>query len=93
VATSPIRIRDEDKGQLERLRREITAATGTRLPQQDVVGKALEFALRHRERFLVEAAWKPLTAAEIRRWSAKTHALGAWSIDEIDDIVYGNEAP
>jgi hypothetical protein len=92
MATSPVRIRDEDKAQLERLRREMLAATGDRPTQQEAVGKALEFALRHRDQFVAEATWTPLTPREFRKWVAmveEDEGFEAVPADEIDDVVYG----
>lgn len=53
---------------------------------------AIEFALRHLDEFLRETTWKPLTEAEIQKILAKAQPLGKWSVDDIDDIVYGDDA-
>jgi hypothetical protein len=92
VATSPVRIGDEEKLQLERLRREVTAATGERPSQQEVLGDAIGFALRHRDQFLIEAAWRPLTDEEIRAWEQAARKERGWKAvraEDIDDVVYG----
>lgn len=92
VATTPVRIRDEDKAQLERLRREMLAATGEKPTQQAAVGNAIDFALRHRDMFVAESTWKPLTSSEFRKWVKiveEDEGFEAVPADEIDDIVYG----
>ncbi|MBI4392691.1 MAG: hypothetical protein HY556_02690 [Euryarchaeota archaeon] len=92
MATSPVRIREEDKAQLERLRREILAAEGERPTQQETIAKIIEFAVRHRDQFVAEATWTPLTPREFRKWVALVEAgqgFEAVSPAEIDDIVYG----
>lgn len=89
MATSPVRIRDEDKEHLERLRRDIAATTGRKPSQQETLGKTLDFALRHRDAFLAEAAWKPLRPADVAFWRRQAEHLGAWASGDIDAIVYG----
>lgn len=85
----PVRIRDKDKAQLEKLRSDLAVATGTQPTQQDALGKIVDFAARHRARFLAETGWKPFSPDEIRRWAAQAEDLGDWSVDQIDEIVYG----
>jgi hypothetical protein len=92
MATSPVRIRDEDKAQLERLRRELLAATGEKPTQQEAVGRAIEFALRHRDQFVAETTWKPLTPREFRKWVSiveEDPGFEAVPPSDIDDVVYG----
>ncbi|HEV8360968.1 MAG TPA: hypothetical protein VGR28_10990 [Candidatus Thermoplasmatota archaeon] len=92
MATSPVRIRDEDKAQLERLRQAMLAATGEKPTQQEAMGKALEFALRHRDRFVAEATWTPLTRQQFRKWVAlveEDEGFEAVPAEQIDDVVYG----
>lgn len=94
MATSPVRIRDEDKAALERLRREVAAATGEKPTQQDIAGKAFAFALRHRDEFVAEEVGRPWTEAEWRKLEADIRRLGGWdpvAPEDIDDIVYGDE--
>lgn len=92
MATSPVRIDDEDKAQLERLRREYAAASGERPNQQELLGRAIGFALRHKDEFLVESAWRPLTEDEIRAWMAEPRRSRGWkpvAPEDIDEMVYG----
>lgn len=89
VASTPIRIRDEDKLRLERLQAEISRVSGKKPSQQEVVGRAVEFATRHKAAFLDEAAWTPPPLPQARRWLAQAQDLGAWTTADIDDIVYG----
>lgn len=93
MATSPVRMRDEDKAQLERLRRELSGVTGEKQTQQEVLGKAIAFALRHRDQFVAETTWKPLTPQQFRRWVElveEGEGFEAVPPDQIDDIVYGD---
>lgn len=94
VATSPVRIRDDDKRLLERLRREIEKATGEKPTQQDVAGKAFEFALRHRDQFVAEAVWEPVSPKDLRKWLARideSEGFDAVPASQIDAIVYGDK--
>ncbi|MGQ0535288.1 MAG: hypothetical protein ACT4PT_04370 [Methanobacteriota archaeon] len=93
MATSPVRIGDEHKAELERLRDAVAGATGTRASQQDVLGAAIEFALRHRDEFVTETAWRPLSEEEIRGWRERVAKMRGWKAvrpEDIDDVVYGN---
>jgi hypothetical protein len=93
VASSPIRIRDEDKARLQQLQHALARVVGKKPSQQEVVGRAVEFALKNREAFLAEAEWKPLSRAQIKKWLQvfeKADDLGPWSTGDIDDIVYGD---
>lgn len=90
--TSPVRIDDTHKRALQQLRHEVARASGTQPSQQEVLGMSIEFALRHRDEFIRETTWKPLTETEIQAILAKAQPLGKWSVDDIDDIVYGDEA-
>lgn len=92
MSTSPVRIRRDDKEQLERLQEAIAAASGEKPTQQETLHKALTFIARHRDAFLAEASWTPLSAEDVERWTSKTHDLGDWTTNEIDDIVYGEDA-
>jgi hypothetical protein len=92
VASAPIRIRDEDKARLERLQHALSRISGRKPSQQDVVGRAVEFAARHKEAFLSESAWTPPPPAVARKWLAQAEDLGDWSSADIDAIVYGDGA-
>lgn len=92
MASSPIRIRDEDKARLERLQHALARVSGKKPSQQEVVGRAVDFALNHRDAFLKEAAWTPPSPAAARRWLTLAEDLGDWSVDDIDDILYGDAA-
>lgn len=92
MATRPVRIRGGDKAVLERLRREVLDATGEKPTQQEALGAALPFALRHRGDLVAEATWQPLAAKQSRAWVAEVEAdegFEAVPPDRIDDVVYG----
>lgn len=92
MATTPVRIRDDDKAQLEQLRRAMQAATGERPTQQEALGRAIEFALRNKGQFVSEGTWKPLTPKQFRHWVASVEKSAGWKAarpHEIDDVVYG----
>lgn len=92
MASTPIRIRDEDKARLERLQNALSRIAGKKPSQQEVVGRAVEFATRHKATFLTEAAWVAPSATMARRWLAKAEDLGDWSSEDIDTIVYSEGA-
>lgn len=90
--TSSIRIREHDKERIEQLLEEITRATGSRPTQQETIERVVDFVSGHRDAFVAGSSWRPLDADEIDHWLSKGHHLGAWSTEDIDDIVYGEEA-
>jgi hypothetical protein len=92
MASTPIRIRNEDKARLERLQHELSRASGKKPSQQEVIGRAVEFTMRHKDEFLREAAWAPPALGATRRWLAQAEDLGGWSAQDIDAIVYGDSA-
>lgn len=92
MASSPVRIREQDKARLEKLRQELVAASGQRPSQQEAISKVIEFASRHKEDFIGEAVWQPLDTAAIKRWlQTKSHDWGDVSHEDIDRVVYGDE--
>lgn len=89
MATSPMRVRDEDKAEFERLRETVAQAARARPTQQELFAQLLAFVTRHRDAFLREVVWQPLGPAARTAWHARASDLGSWSTAEIDDIVYG----
>ena len=87
--STTIRVDDGDKDRLRRLQEEWRRVRGEEPSQQFVVGKALDYAERHRDAFIAEASWKLLTDEERRelRRLQGPYAIGGTS--DIDDIVYG----
>lgn len=92
MASTPIRIRDEDKARLERLQQALLRVSGKKPSQQEVIGRAVDFATRHKDEFLTEVAWEPPARALARRWLAQAEDLGDWTTADIDAIVYGDDA-
>lgn len=92
MATSPVRIRDEDRRKLERLRRAVEDATGKKPTQQDVLGLAIDHAARHKDAFVAEVAWRPWSEEDLERFLAKVRESEGWETGDIDEIVYGDGA-
>ncbi|HEX9817132.1 MAG TPA: hypothetical protein VGB18_09145 [Candidatus Thermoplasmatota archaeon] len=88
--TSPVRIEENHKATLARLRHEVALASGRQPSQQEVLGQTIEFALRHRDQFLRESTWKPLPEKDIQALLGRAQPLGRWGSEDIDDIVYGS---
>lgn len=87
-----MRVRDADKAAFERLREELAQADRSRPTQQELFAKLLAFAQRHRDDFLRETVWAPLTEEQRAAWHARATDLGDWSTSDIDDIVYGERS-
>ena len=84
-----LRIRAQDKRVLLDLQESWLRLRGERPTQQDLVGKAIAYASGHRDDFLAEAAWRPLTPKEIKASHALATDMGNWSVEDgIDDVVY-----
>jgi len=87
-----VRVREEDKEKLERLRAMATVSSGRKINQERLLGALLDDALSHGESFLAESfgGSRPLSEKEFERvlslvsdWGVET------SSDEIDEVVYG----
>ena len=87
-----VRLREEDKEKLERLRAMATLSSGRKISQERLLGALLDDALSHGESFLAESfgGSRPLSEKEFERvlslvsdWGVET------SSDEIDEVLYG----
>ena len=87
-----VRVREEDKEKLERLRAMATPSSGRKISQERLLGALLDDALSHGESFLAESfgGSRPLSEKEFERvlslvsdWGVET------SSDEIDEALYG----
>ena len=87
-----MRLREEDKEKLERLRAMATLSSGRKISQERLLGALLDDALSHGESFLAESfgGSRPLSEKEFERvlslvsdWGVET------SSDEIDEVLYG----
>ena len=87
-----VRVREEDKEKLERLRAMATLSSGRKISQERLLGALLDDALSHGESFLAESfgGSRPLSEKEFERvlnlvsdWGVET------SSEEIDEVVYG----
>lgn len=88
MTSTTIRIRSQDKRLLRRLQMAVERAGGA-ASQTDLLSRAIEFAARNGERFVLEAAWTPLSDAEIKALDGLARDLGPWTVDDIDAAVYG----
>jgi hypothetical protein len=90
-----VRVRDEDKEKLERLRARATLASGQKVSQEELLGAVLDDALSHGESFLAEAFGerKPLSGKEFEKLLG---LVSDWGVEtssrEIDEILYGGPA-
>ncbi len=87
-----VRVRDEDKEKLERLRALATLSSGSKVTQEDLLGHLLDEALSRGEGFLAGAFGPklPLSDEEFQKimglvtdWGVET------SSEEIDQTLYG----
>lgn len=88
MGSTTIRIRSEDKARLRKLQRAVEGAGGKAASQTDLLAAAIGFAQRNRDRFVLEATWAPLTAAEIAAFDRLATDLGPWSAEDVDATVY-----
>ncbi len=88
---STVRVRDEDKAKLEKLRALATLTSGEKVTQEELLGALLNDALAHGESFLTEAFGEkqPVSEKEFERilglvsdWGVET------SPEEIDRVLY-----
>lgn len=88
-----VRVRDEDKGKLERLRAMVTLSAGKKVTQEELLGTLIEDALSRGEGFLSDAFGPrlPLSDMEFQKvlglisdWGVET----SW--EEIDHFLYGS---
>ncbi len=87
-----VRLREEDKEKLERLRAMATLSSGRKISQERLLGALLDDALCHGESFLAKSfgGSRRLSEKEFERvlslvsdWGVET------SSDEIDEVLYG----
>ena len=90
-----MRVRDEDKEKLERLRAMATLASGQKVSQEELLGAVLDDALSHGESFLAQTFGerKPLSGKEFEKLLS---LVSDWGVEtssrEIDQILYGRPA-
>jgi hypothetical protein len=90
-----VRVREEDKEKLERLRAMATLASGQKVSQEELLGAVLDDALSHGESFLAETFGerKPLSGKEFEKLLSLVSDWGVESSSrEIDEILYGRPA-
>ncbi len=87
-----VRVRDEDKEKLERLRAMATLTSGAKVTQEDLLGLLLDEALSRGEQFLAGAFGPKLPLSNdqfekvlglVEDWGVQT------SSEEIDQALYG----
>jgi hypothetical protein len=87
--SSTLRILPQDKMRLGRLQEAWQRLRGERPSQQDLVGKAIAYADAHRDDFLAQSAWRPLTPEQVAAAHELVTDMGPWSVaDGVDDVVY-----
>lgn len=86
---STVRVDDEGKRRIQRLQDAWHRARGERPTQGELVAEAMAYLERHREAFLAEAAWTPLSEEEIERWRSFKVASGDTGAYDVDEVVYG----
>ena len=87
-----VRVRDEDKEKLERLRALATLSSGSKVTQEDLLRHLLDDALSRGEEFLVGAFGPklPLSDDEFKKVMGLVTDWGvATSTEEIDESLYG----
>lgn len=90
---STVRIQDPAKDRLRRLQEAWHRARGERPSQQEILDKGLAYLERHRDAFLAESAWRPLTEAEIQQLEEQFQVRsGDTGHYDIDEVVYGEGA-
>lgn len=86
-----MRISKEEKARLQRLQEAWRRARGEKPTQGELLATCLSYLERHWDSVLAEAVWRPWTEAEIRALEKRAIRSGPWSIEEIDDVVYGGD--
>ena len=91
-----VRIKDEDKEKLEKLQAMAALTAGSKVSQEEIIGKLVQEALSRGEDFLMENFGKrlPLSDKEFEKvlslstdWGVKT------SEEDIDTYLYGRSRP
>ncbi len=90
-----VRMREEDKEKLEKLRAMATLASGQKVSQEELLGVVLDDALSHGESFLAESFGerKPFHGKEFEKLLG---LVSDWGVEtssrEIDETLYGRPA-
>jgi predicted transcriptional regulator len=85
---STIRIRDADKDRLDRLQAEVTARTGRKISQQELLERLIMMGERQKEALM--AADEGATEAQLERLLALPLRTGVPTREEdIDEVLYG----
>lgn len=95
MMTSTVRIEEADKDRLKRLQAAWKRLKGEAPSQTKLLGHVLAYLEDHEDDFLAHSAWRPLTDEQKRRWRERVRDLGGWPatpVEEIDAVVYGEEA-
>lgn len=89
-----VKMDDRTKDRLERLQAEIKLETGRKVPQQELLKRAVDTAYESRDEFIdsFRDEWDGLSDEEIDRLLSGTDASGnPVDEDEIDAALYGAE--
>lgn len=92
-ATS-VRLDALTKGELDRLQAEVSLRRGRRISHAQLLAELLEFVREHEAEFQRRRAWRPFTKEEQRRFLRMGVRTGVrTSSEEIDEVLYGGDAP
>ena len=88
--TSTVWISTAGKSRLRRLQDHWRSLRGKARSDSELLEATLAFVERHEEEFLQEAAWTPLSQADLDRLKKMQGDYGTWSVADLDEIVYGD---
>ena len=88
-----VRVRDEDKEKLERLRARATLSSGEKVSQEELLGLLLDEALSRGEGFFADAFGPKLPLSD-REFEKVKGMITDWGIEtssqDIDQVLYGS---
>lgn len=88
-----VRVRDEDKEKLERLRARAILSSGAKVTQEELLGHLLDQALSRGESFLADIFGPKLPLSD-REFEKVKGLISDWGVEtssqDIDQILYGS---
>jgi sensor domain CHASE-containing protein len=85
AGTTTIRLTNQAKRTLDRLRDTLERLTNRKVTQQEAAERAIALAATHPN--LAIDDWKPLSKAARKRLEALQGDYGAWSTQDIDEVI------
>lgn len=93
MRSTSVRLDARTKSELDRFQAEASLRRGRRVSHAQLLAELLEF-VREREAEFHGRAWKPFSKAEQRRFLRMGVRTGVRTRpEEIDEVLYGGEAP